>query len=307
MQTAIALSHRDYTVGIICALSIELAAVRALLDEVYADLPSLQADDNHYILGHMCSHNVVISCLPLGVYGAISAATVATRMLSTFKSIRFGLMVGIGGGVPNNQDIRLGAVVVSMPTGHTGGVIQFDANFERTSTLNSPPMVLLNALARLRADHIMNGNRIPEFLSEMRNKYPLMRNSISPGAPDRLYRGDYHHVGQQGCCDHCNEGFLVTRPPRSIDYPRVHYGLIACSTHVMYGVSCIEMEAAGLMDRFPCLVIRGFSDYADSHKNDHWRGVASASAACYTKELLSVIPPEEVETVQRVSQLYPRL
>jgi nucleoside phosphorylase len=31
---------------------------------------------------------------------------------------------------------------------------------------------------------------------------------------------------------------------------------------------CIEMEAAGLMDWFPCLVIRGIYDYADLYKND---------------------------------------
>jgi hypothetical protein len=38
-------------------------------------------------------------------------------MLSTFKRLRFGLMVRIGGGVPSqDNDIRLGDVVVSMPT-----------------------------------------------------------------------------------------------------------------------------------------------------------------------------------------------
>jgi nucleoside phosphorylase len=66
------------------------------------------------------------------------------------------------------------------------------------------------------------------------------------------------------------------------------------------------MEAAGLMDDFPCLVIRGISDYADSHKNDHWQGYA-ATAAAYAKELLSVIPPEEVENELMVSELYSRL
>jgi nucleoside phosphorylase len=33
------------------------------------------------------------------------------------------------------------------------------------------------------------------------------------------------------------------------------------------GVLCFEMEAAGLMNQFPCLVIRGICDYSDSHKN----------------------------------------
>jgi nucleoside phosphorylase len=30
----------------------------------------------------------------------------------------------------------------------------------------------------------------------------------------------------------------------------------------------IEMKAAGLMDNFPCLVIRDVCDYADVYKND---------------------------------------
>jgi nucleoside phosphorylase len=53
------------------------------------------------------------------------------------------------------------------------------------------------------------------------------------------------------------------------------------------------MEAAGLMDTFPCLVIRGICDYADSHKNDQWQRYAAAVAAAYVKELLLIIPPRE--------------
>lgn len=50
------------------------------------------------------------------------------------------------------------------------------------------------------------------------------------------------------------------------------------------------MEAAGLMDNFPCLVIRGICDYSDSHKNKRWQEYAAATAAAYAKELLSVVP-----------------
>jgi nucleoside phosphorylase len=60
------------------------------------------------------------------------------------------------------------------------------------------------------------------------------------------------------------------------------------------GILCFEMEAAGLMDNFPCLVIRGICDYADSHKNKQWQEYAAATAAAYAKELLSVIPANQV-------------
>ena len=58
---------------------------------------------------------------------------------------------------------------------------------------------------------------------------------------------------------------------------------------------CFEMEAAGLMNNFPCLVIRGICDYADSHKNDRWQKYAAATAAAYAKEFLGVIPGEDLE------------
>ena len=45
-------------------------------------------------------------------------------------------------------------------------------------------------------------------------------------------------------------------------------------------ILCFEMEAAGLMDTFPCVVIRGVCDYADSHKNKQWQRYAAATAAC---------------------------
>jgi hypothetical protein len=65
--------------------------------------------------------------LPDGEYGTASAAGVARDMLSSFPSVRLGLMVGIGGGAPNSKhDIRLGDIVVSAPRNGKGGVFQYD-------------------------------------------------------------------------------------------------------------------------------------------------------------------------------------
>jgi nucleoside phosphorylase len=62
---------------------------------------------------------------------------------------------------------------------------------------------------------------------------------------------------------------------------------------------CLEMEAAGLMNAFPCLVIRGISDYADSHKNDGWQKYAAMAAAAYAKELLGVVPVRQVKNTKK--------
>jgi nucleoside phosphorylase len=115
---------QDYTVGWVCALPIELAAATKMLDEEHQGLPRDDNDTNLYTFGRIGEHNVVIACLPAGETGPSSAAAVAVEMKSTFAQIRFGLMVGIGGGVPRaGSDIRLGDVVISKPYMLHGGVV----------------------------------------------------------------------------------------------------------------------------------------------------------------------------------------
>jgi hypothetical protein len=61
-------------------------------------------------------HNVVDAFLPAGQLGTSSAAAVASQMKLSFASILFGLIVGIGGGVPCSEaDIRLDDAVISQP------------------------------------------------------------------------------------------------------------------------------------------------------------------------------------------------
>ncbi|EED22364.1 conserved hypothetical protein [Talaromyces stipitatus ATCC 10500] len=116
-------THDDYTIAWICALPLEMAAATTMLDEIHRPLPQHPTDPNAYTVGRLRSHNIVIACLPSGMYGTTSAATVLSHMLPTFPSLQFGLMVDIGGGVPSKKvDIRLGDVVVSMPTASSGGV-----------------------------------------------------------------------------------------------------------------------------------------------------------------------------------------
>ena len=112
-MSAISMTHEDYTVAWICALPLEAVTAIAMLDKTHPQLPQPAGDDNVYTLGEMSGHNIVIASLPLGMYGIISAATVAAQMQSTFSSICFDLMVEIGGGVPGiNQDVQLDDVVV---------------------------------------------------------------------------------------------------------------------------------------------------------------------------------------------------
>ncbi|OCK76289.1 TPR-like protein [Lepidopterella palustris CBS 459.81] len=116
---------------------------------------------------------------------------------------------------------------------------------------------------------------------------------------------------------------LVERSPRASKEIIVHYGTIASGNQVIKdgvtrdklsselgGVLCFEMEAAGLMNTFPCLVVRGICDYADSHKNKRWQPYAAATAAACARKLLSIIPAAEVadaRTVRRAIESQDRL
>jgi nucleoside phosphorylase len=319
-QPSTKLMHSDYTVGWICALATELAAARAMLDERHDSLPQDRRDNNNYTLGRIGPHHVAIACLSDGVMGVTSAARVAEQMLWTFTSLRFGLMVGIGGGVPGGQDdIRLGDVVVSRPEGSFGGVIQYDygktvqrGRFEKIGSLNRPPDVLLKALASVKAAHMMEGPMFPRFLSEMGDKFPRLRPASAPPASsaDRLFKADYDHVEGEMTCAKCRADQEVIRRGREESGPIVHYGLIASGNQVMkhgktrerlrreLNILCFEMEAAGLIDSFPCLVIRGICDYADTHKNKEWQLHAAAAAAAYAKELLNTIPGSQIEATE---------
>jgi nucleoside phosphorylase len=151
-------SPKDYTVGWICAVHTEYVAARAFLDKEHGRPEELAPNDNNnYTLGEIGGHNVVIAVLPDGEYGISSAASVARDMMHSFSNIRIGLMVGIGGGAPNQKhDIRLGDIVVSASRDGNGGVFQYDfgktvqgLSFCPTGFLNQPPIILRTALSGL--------------------------------------------------------------------------------------------------------------------------------------------------------------
>ncbi|KAK8061156.1 hypothetical protein PG997_015377 [Apiospora hydei] len=291
------LQHNDYTVGWVCALSKEQTAATAMLDVRHKDweqhLRKQPNDTNTYTLGSIGGHNIVIACLPKGKFGTVSAAMVATNMVNTFPSIRFGLMVGIGGAVSRK-----------------------------------PPSMLLTALTKLETDYDIEGSKVPEYLKAVGEKNLLLRAKYQKSQlVDRLFKASYQHASgppaagedemeeeDEDECRHCDPAQITKRKPREVMV--VHYGTIASGNQVIKdakirdqlsddlggNILCVEMEAAGLMDNFPCIVIRGICDYADSHKNDAWQEHAAAVAAAFAKELLGYIQASEVESETPVQE-----
>lgn len=318
-----------YTVAWVCAIGTELVAAKQFLDETHDDADELPADDdNTYVLGKIGKHNIVIVALPLGQYGLVSAAIVARDMVRSFPNLRFALMVGIGGGAPSQKhDIRLGDIVVSSPGYGTGGVFQYDfgkniqdESFEVTGHLNQSPQCLLRAIPFLEADYEIDGNGIDAKIDHVLEKRPRLHKKY--GKPDfstdKLYSSVYKHAGNkdQECAEVCVDTELVVRSSRSEQNgPEIHFGLIASANQLMKdasirdrlstekGVLCFEMEAAGLMNHFPCLVIRGICDYSDTHKNKAWQGYAAMAAAAYAKDLLRKVAPNKIEAERRLADV----
>ncbi|KAJ6256404.1 hypothetical protein Dda_8904 [Drechslerella dactyloides] len=318
------LRKAEYNVGWLCALDCEAAAALLMLDAQH-DTPldyarpqtyayhSLSASQNDYRFGSIGGHNVVIAALPTGSTGTTAAADVAHDFNGDFPNLQFRFMVGIGGGVPgdNNsgsRDIRVGDVVVSVPDGGSAGVVQHDRGrrmagyFDRVGVLPPPPQNLLRALTFLRGvDERTIGKMMAETLWRACAAHHEERFERPRASTDLLFDAGYGHVSSstgKGCTG-CDRGKLKLRSIREYDYKiRVHFGTIASGNSVMRdgitrdsiaqetGALCFEMEAAGIMGAWPCLVVRGISDYCDSHKNDDWRWYAAGTAAAFTKFML---------------------
>ncbi|KAF3209062.1 hypothetical protein TWF192_000228 [Orbilia oligospora] len=304
------LSRDDYVIGWISALTIESAAAVLMLDEEHGDLSIAKGDSNTYSLGRIGTHNIVMACMNQA--GGVPANTVATNLMKSFRNVRYILMVGIGGGIPSTKyEVRLGDIVVSEPTGRSPGVVQSDFGkwevdgFKIRGSLNRPAEGLIRAVGAVKREELLGRSMIHSFIRHLPRGVSGNSTWEYQGRNnDHVYREDPMPRNNRPC-QQC-----ASQAPD----PKVHYGIIASGSQVVanrekrdqignrLGACCVEMEAFGLMNNFPCLVIRGVSDYADGLKNDRWQGYASLTAAAYAKELLRRLPSFDIDSTPKMSQ-----
>jgi nucleoside phosphorylase len=246
--------------------------------------------------------------------------------------------IRLGDVVVSRPSVDSGGVIQFERAPHhidVGGSSSSSSRFVRSQCVNAPPTVLLTAQSSLETENLLRGSRIGDFLAEAAEKYPRMKSQFA--APlarragsrddnggdecddaDKLFEASYVHQSgnvSNGACAQCDGRRLVQRPARESSGPLVHYGVIASSDVVIecgvtrdaakkaLGVLCFEREAAGLMNNFPCLVIRGIADYADTHKSKTWQGYAAAAAAACAKELLEMLSPHEVQDMATIEEV----
>ena len=317
-----------YTVAWVCSNTNESVAARAFLDEEHDSPKNLSpSDKNIYTLGRIWEHNVVIATLASRFWGKYLTTRVVLDLQKSFPNVRMCLMVGIGGGLPSqNHDIRLGDVVVGFSNNGQSSHVQYDLTgtasrpvLQPSLYTSSPPIFLSTAVTQLMIEYEKKGNPLENKIHQVFEKLPRLRRKYQHPNPasDRLYRSRVHHrYGQT--CHSCGDdpSRLVVRDPRvEINAPAIHYGLIGSSRRVLNnarrrdrisaqtGIICYEHDAAGLMLHSPCLLIRGISDYCDSHKNRVWRGYASIVAAAYAKDLLKHINPRQLEQEAKIGDI----
>ncbi|KAK4228835.1 nucleoside phosphorylase domain-containing protein [Podospora fimiseda] len=295
------------------------------------------SDSTIYTLGEIYGHNVVIATLPFNQqHGIAPAAEVVTNLTFTFPNVKFGLLVGTASAVPiqGKKQVYLGDIVVMKGDGikHCG-VLQYDygkdvqgQRFQKTHFLNGAPRILQSGITQLVSWDCRGTKGLAEDIeNQIRHKLRTvddlevqMRFSRPAPDKDRLFRAEIEHKsGSEGCGLRCDQdsiydyGKLVHRdPPESLS---IHYGLIGSGNKLIRNALerdrlaqegddapylCFETEAAGVMNKLPCLVVRGISNYADSHGDEDdevWEPYAALVAAVYGSALLSRITPSEIQ------------
>lgn len=323
-------ARANYHVAWICPVAdLELLPAVLMLDEEH-EPPDIDThtDENVYEYGSVAGHNVVLATCRQGMTGNVNVSSITAPLFKTFPNIRMTLLVGIGGGVPQPDsfsdplnDLRLGDVVVGWPTSADGrgAVVYYESGrskvdgFEMTGTMDKPHTVILNALPSLKLQHDLERSTFHLHMEKLQNHKRLGSRFKHPGLEhDKLFQPHYRHVGgYKSNCKDCDGNELVEREPRDDSHKDLfiyHQGRIATGNSVVMdgekrdsissqcgGALCIEMEAAGLEVNSRCLVIRGISDYADSHKSDLWRSYAAAKAVVFARELLGKIPARDVK------------
>lgn len=312
------LQAEDYTVGWICALLPEYTAAYRMLDTIHEPPPKHnKSDKNVYTYGDINGHNVVILSLALGEPGKVAAQRAIQPLNQSFPNMNIHLFVGIGGGIPRNpsetrseEDIHLGDVVIGKPE-RPGipAIVEYDRgrkhgdSYELMEHLNKPRLEAVAALLPILGEHIIGVSKYSEHLQRITEKSGFEHPGLNK---DVLFAAECVHKGQREtpCTVDPQCSGQVERLKRKSEKPVIHQGTILSGDTVMkdalerdrlsqkhFGAICIEMEAAGIMDDLRPLVIRGISDYADTHKNSLWQWYAAATAAAFAREILYRIQP----------------
>ncbi|GKZ71810.1 hypothetical protein AnigIFM50267_007853 [Aspergillus niger] len=277
-------SRASFVIAIICPLSLEAQVAIPLFDTVYdrtvyEKYGPVRNDPNHYTLGRIGRYDVVLA--HMGGCGKAEASSVASHIKQSYPDIELALLIGICGGVPYRtnvgptqprRDVFLGDVIVS------GAIIQYDLGkklphrFVRKKTLESN---LGRASQQIRTFISTLEARHKEISKDHRKYLQTIQNSKDVPYPepnsDILFKPEYKHRSHCQCMRVVSgdESVVDRRRVDSDKIPYIHFGRLASGDTVMCSakdrdkiakreeVLGFEMEAAGVWDSVPCILIKG--------------------------------------------------
>ncbi|KAI1171843.1 hypothetical protein F4777DRAFT_563920 [Nemania sp. FL0916] len=200
---------------------------------------------------------------------------------------------------------------------------------EMQDSARKPPELIRNFLSKIKVRmhrDILRSKTGSHLETLVRNGWP----SYPGATEDRLFEPLYRHKHQnqpectqctapESMCDRaristcdtlgCDVTQLVARQRHSHIasdsnnwLPEIHFGAYGSGDRVMKSgehrdeiaereeIIAFEMEGAGVWEVFPCVIIKGVCDYADSHKNKKWQDYAAVTAAACLKGFLEIWP-----------------
>ncbi|CBF85596.1 hypothetical protein AN1806.2 [Aspergillus nidulans FGSC A4] len=307
-------SRTDFRIAILCPLPLEAEVVKPLFSRIYhaVEFPTLlkvRGDPNSYTLGRIGTYDVALVHMPSA--GKAVASSVVAHMKMSYPRIQIAFLIGICGGVPfidkslaarGNTNIYLGDVIIGT------GVVQYDrlplGPYRKDAleeNLGRPNQEIHSFLSKIKTRVDTLSDRQCRYLAMIQRHVRAQ----CPGAQyDIVYSRTYNHREVNCQCSlgvDADETVVARR--RNFDVvPFLHFGTLGSGDSVIMShkfrddiakkqkVIGFEMEAAGVWGQYPCILVKGVSDYADSHKSKRWQYFAAASAAACMRALLDEAP-----------------
>ncbi|KAJ9656115.1 hypothetical protein H2198_005171 [Neophaeococcomyces mojaviensis] len=285
------------SIGFICPLYTEAKAVLAIFDQL---LPPATINGTKYFYGLIKDRKAVAVTLSHREFGPVEASRCANKLIREHPSLEkdssYCFLVGIAGGIwSRDNDVRLGDVVIATRIWDWRSGKVTNEGLVSTKYPERVPAYLLRILGQFLYDRSELESTIQNRITEMQT-IDRRWNYLGQDK-DVLYDINYNHPGAD-TCDDCDPKMAQQRPRRLKTHLKVHDGLIASGNTVLKdsinrkrlqeaNALAVEMEACGIPENF--VVIRGISDYADTHKNDDWQPYAAAVAAACTRLMIDAL------------------
>ncbi|KAH8888982.1 purine and uridine phosphorylase, partial [Thozetella sp. PMI_491] len=279
----------SFRVAVLCALSLEFRAMAAALDMDFTKrayrkrFGKVEGDSNTYKPGRIGDHDVVIIQLPGS--GKESAATASALARVSYPNIKLAFVVGVCAGAPKDfkgEDIILGDVLISTHVFQTDHARIHDSGMKPyenvEEVLGRAPKPIRSFLKACLAEIGTIQEDVEKSVETLLQDCP--QDSTYPGREkDKLLENQHRH-SETSKCKQCQEDPASCQAAQEASCAK-----LGCDDAYLECLIGFEMEGAGVWDNIPTVVVKGVSDYADSHKNKVFQDYAAVSAAACAKVL----------------------